>query len=305
MQYFIWKRYCAENLYLKAVSIHLPAVTIEKTINYKRLLRYLDKSTILNGLNAKYYFKSGNTYLKIAQEKFEEMLGLTENADGLAKTQFLAAITLDPARGVYHFSLAKALLLLSEPENAQREFLKAEKLDFSNASIHYDIAKYYIAIPDRHKEALREYKRALYFADTKLRSSILDDLYDNYTSDYKTLSKIVPNTDYSRYSFAELLREKKQFTESLKEFKKTIALTDININKHLKSEALNWTAIIYLWQGKFGLAVEYFNKAISLSQDKVARAWMFHNLGNTYLKIGETEKAKEAFERSGPSWEKK
>ncbi len=301
MQYFIWKRYFAENFYLKATSIHLPEVTIEKTINYKRLFRYLDKSTILNGLNAKYYFESGNTYLRIAQEKFEEMLGLTENATGLAKNQFLSAITLDPARGAYHFSLTKALLLLNQPENAQREFLKAEELDFSNASIHYEIAKYYISIPDKHEEALREYKRALYFADRKLRFNILDDLYDNYTSDYKTLSKIVPNTDYSRYSFAELLREKKQFAESLKEFKKSIVLTDININKHLKPEALNWMAIIYLWQGKFGLAVEYFNKAISLSQDKVARGWMFRNLGNTYLKIGDTEKAKEAFEKSDSS----
>ncbi|MDD5595519.1 MAG: tetratricopeptide repeat protein [Candidatus Omnitrophica bacterium] len=304
MQYFIWKRYFAEDFYLKATSIYVPEVAIEKTMNYKRLLRYLDKSIALNGLNAKYYFESGNTYLRVAQEGFEGMLGLAENGNILAKNQFLTAITLDPVMGRYHLDLAKAFFSLNQPENAQREFLKTEELDFSNAAIHYEIAKYYISISDKRREALREYKRALYFADRKFRLGILEDLYANYTADYKSLSKIVPNTDYNRYSFAEFLREKKRFAESLKEYKKSIVLTNFNINKHLKPEALNWIAIIYLWQGKFSLAAEYFNKAISLSQDKVARAWMFHNLGNTYLKIGDAEKAKEAFEKSGPAWGK-
>jgi len=182
---------------------------------------------------------------------------------------------------------------------SEEELYKAVKLDPTNPHTHHKLASYYVSFyaGARLDRAYEEYRKAMLFADEKFLSKILQDAYDN-AQNIQRLKEIVPNTGKARYLFAEFLRDKNIYDEAILEFKQAALMSGQARNNKILAGSYNWIAIIYMWQGRFADAVEYFDKAYFCARENVLKSGILRNLGNTYAGMEDFKKAESACKKS-------
>lgn len=200
----------------------------------------------------------------------------------------------------YRLGLAESYFALLQHAKAEEEFLKAIRLDRTNPLVHYKLANFYASYPDGTKlsQAHNEYRKAILYSERDFQLKILEEIYKNHTQDYLLLREIVPKTDRTIYVFAEFLRDKKIYSEAILEFGQAIRLGSKTRNNEILAGSYNWIGIIYMWQGKFDEAVKNFDMASALTENNAHKSWVFRNLGNAYMNMGNLEKAKEAYEKA-------
>lgn len=199
-----------------------------------------------------------------------------------------------------HLELAGKYLSSNDVRMAEDEFRKAVRLDPTSPFVRYKLANYYASYSDTDKlsRAYAEYNKAMLYSERDFQLKILEEIYKNHTQDYLLLREIVPKTDRTIYVFAEFLLDKKIYSEAILEFEQAILLANQARNSEILTGSYNWIGIIYMWQGKFDEAVKNFNMAAALTEDNAYKSWIFRNLGNAYLNIGDLKKAKEAYEKA-------
>lgn len=232
-----------------------------------------------------------------------ERTGNSQNISGITPdpiTLLKKAINLNPLNSEYHSKMGDLLLSKNKFVQAKKEVINALLLDPANAFYHLQLGEIYRFRPDilSARLACQEFKKAVFLCGDYSKTEFYDVIYRAYNKDYLLIRKIVPNNAGDKLLFANFLRDKNRYEESLLEFKSAFIFADLAENAYIKAECLNWMAIIYMWQGKLDLAIEYFNKAFDITKDGKYKAWILRNLGGVYLGKGNIEKAGDAFERS-------
>lgn len=277
-QYSIWQKYFAAGIYQKTKDIGAVSRLLE--IN-KELVDPLELAARLNPLASEYQFTISELFLSLG--KYD-----------LALNKITYALLLEPTNVVYHLKLADYYIFMKDMRSADREFLNAIILDPNNFMGHYKLANFYSLDVNRYRpqQAYQEYQKALFLLGDDIRPKIYEEIFSRYKS-YDTLKDIIPNTENFRYSFANLLREKGEIDNSLREYKKTIILAHKSDNKNIEANSYHWLGrILFSYKGKVGSALHYIKIATKLDPNN---AWFLNNLGEAYLRVNQLEEAKDAF----------
>ncbi|MDD4899912.1 MAG: tetratricopeptide repeat protein [Candidatus Omnitrophica bacterium] len=237
----------------------------------------------LNPLVSEYQFKLAQVFL-------------SQNDFVLAKKKAVDALLLEPTNYFYHLELANILASMNETAPAETEFLKALNLGPMSFLTHYELAKFYSLRTESfgRQRARAEFKKAISLWEKGVGVDIFEEIFSLYRGDYVFLAGIVPNNANLRFSFAQFLRGKKKYPESIREYKKSIILARKENDKNTQAEAYNWIGVIYSFEKKqFSEALPYFEQAVQLSPRNAVFA---HNLGDCYFRLKQYGQASESFE---------
>ncbi|MDD2752120.1 MAG: tetratricopeptide repeat protein [Candidatus Omnitrophica bacterium] len=247
------------------------------------LIGSLKLAARLNPLASEYQFKIAEIFL-------------SQNDLSLAKRKIIDALLLEPTNYFYHLKLANVFASMNEAGSAETEFLKALKLDPMNFLSHYEIAKFYSLNADKfgQQRARAEFSRAISLWEKGVGVDIFEEIYSLYHGDYALLAGIIPNSAKLRFSFAQLLRAKKKYMESMREYKKSIILARKDNDRDTQADSYSWIGVIYSFEKKQPAeALPYLKQAIQLSPRNAVIA---HNLGDCYFKLKQYKEASESFE---------
>jgi len=265
-----------------------------KPVDYRQALARMVRAEKLDPLSSAYPLAIGESFLNIFENK--ELLdsagiflcpqflpGSSLSVDILpeAEKYLLSALALEPTNAFCHLKLGLAYIYSGKDSLALQELEKAGALWPADAQLHYEIADYYAKLGiAQSPQSVNEYRQAMSFADSKLQSEILERNFSGDPAGYEQLRKIVPDTDKARFVFAEFLREKKLYDQSLLELQRSAALAQESHNRDILRDSYNWIGIIYFLKGEFTPAVEYLNKAYAfIGDDNKYKAWVLSNLG--------------------------
>jgi tetratricopeptide (TPR) repeat protein len=302
IQAFIWRFCAADSIYSGAAKgIIAPESSEARVKYYRQIYAELNTAAGLNPLDGRYPFLLGQKLLEAAQdEKVAPLRSLIlEKGDILAaaKNNCLRAVTLEPGNARYHLELARAYLLTGETRKGEEELRKVQDLGKTDAWLYYDLARSYLKHLGGSAAAQTDilYKEALKLADSATRLKMLQGLYGEYTTHYGHLSRLVPLTVDARYAFAEFLKDKKLYKESIREFTRAFTLADRKTNAELRANSLIWIGVIYLWKKKPDIAAGYFEKALQIEPNNI---WALNNLGFSYYYLDRSGEAEETLRES-------
>ena len=126
---------------LDKINSPVKLTLLDKTIVYEKALKQFNNSAMINPLDSRAYFSSGETIAEIIKDK--DLSANFELDYNQTKAKYLEAVLREPTNAIYHQRLGSVFNRLADPERAQKEFNAAVKLDPQNIKIHFYLSQYY------------------------------------------------------------------------------------------------------------------------------------------------------------------
>lgn len=146
MESLVLRRYQAESIFKRVKENKVSQRGIEAIFEYRRILKKIDQSIILNPLNSLYLTKRADLLSELAArgDLEGELVNFAEfkNQDevlGLAEKFYKKAIDLTPTKADLHLRLGQLYSISSNLDLTRRELKKAILLDPTNSNIQYYI----------------------------------------------------------------------------------------------------------------------------------------------------------------------
>lgn len=148
-EYVVFRRYFAEKIFQKARETKITNAGIRGVLEYKRVLRDIDRAIMLNPLNSAYLNKKADFLAELAlREDMQEELPIIEDFRDSDKLLHLAekfykkAVDLNPTRADYHLRLGWLYSVFGKADLTEREFKKAILLDPQNIKLRSYVEQY-------------------------------------------------------------------------------------------------------------------------------------------------------------------
>lgn len=146
----IFRSYQAEAIFERVKNKKISAIDpVETTLEYRRVLKEIDKAITLNPLNSKYPNEKANllTDFALKEDLKAGLLAIGDFKDAnevllLAGKFYKQAIDLSPTEADYHLRLGWLYSILDAKELMQQEFKKALLLDPQNTKIRSYVKDY-------------------------------------------------------------------------------------------------------------------------------------------------------------------
>jgi len=142
IEQLIFNRFKAEEIFLKIREKKISQTGVDAILEYKKVLKDIDKAIILNPMNSLYFDKKADILTEIAlREDLKDVLSILDQFEEPASLKIQAeelykkAINLNPTQAEYHLRLGWLYLILEKKDLAQNEFEKALLLDPENNEI--------------------------------------------------------------------------------------------------------------------------------------------------------------------------
>jgi tetratricopeptide (TPR) repeat protein len=218
-----------------------------------------------------------------------------------AVSEYETALDFEPdKKGSYYAyrNLGFALLKLGEPEDAVKNFKKAEKLQTDDGFLYlyWGDALLDIQQPERAGE---KYKKAAEFEQIKPEALLKwgniyfdEEKYDLALEKYREIISINPDDVDALYNIGLSAYYTNDFENARKSFENAIQIDYRNSNYH------NWLAHTLLTFKDFQTAIDEYSIALDFETKDEGKYYTYRNLGYAYSNLNNFEEAEDKFKQA-------